>query len=118
MSELVDDIKASKQELINRGWVSGDLYKEGRVCALGAVGMAMVEEFEEWVRHDDFAAFDLIMSDDRAMNVVKALAQYTPETLDNRPEDRVWRFNDRHDHTTKDILDLFDKALADLGGLA
>lgn len=121
--QLIDDLKAARQELVTRGRCTKDLVSDdGRVCALGAVGVAVVENFIEMHTYDDVAAFaEVEFLNDRTRAVVQALCDHLPvlETLDHGVyTEPLWRFNDKQSTTDRDVLNLFDKALADLGGLA
>jgi hypothetical protein len=117
--QLVNDLQASKAELVRRGWRQGGLVAhDGRVCALGAVGCALVQDYENYTypchRYLPF------QKDPRASAVVQALASHLERRgIGGEDEvDRIFIKNDHPDTTLQDIYDLFDKALAEAGGLA
>ena len=120
---LISDLKATKQELINRGWARGALQNtRGNVCILGAIGMATQEYFPELCKVSEAEAFIDLTKSPRANDIVATLGRYLDKTLTEEESghddffERTYWFND-HKAEKQDVLDLFDKALADLGGL-
>lgn len=97
---VVEDLRNAKQELLRRGWGKGFLEREdGSLCALGAIqcvtGVSHARRFmaeKQLEAHLGAECFD---------------TAYKP----------VAAFNDEPGTTFRDVLNLFDKALADLGGL-
>jgi hypothetical protein len=107
--QLISDLKAARAVLVKRGRcqhtrIAGD----GTVCVKGAIGIATVFGFAAMRGHGKQEA---ALAEDRPWNTTRALEQY----LDGR---YVWEFNDDPATTDQDVLNLFDKALAGLGGLA
>ena len=115
---VVDDLKASRAELVKRGRCQKYLYRNdtGEVCMLGAVGMATIEGFEESVMSVETVA--LVNLEPRTRAVIEELRKFLPP-VDNELflEEAVWRFNDDKNTTTQDVLNIFDKALAEHGAL-
>lgn len=119
MSQLIDDLKATKAELVAHGRCTGDLIDErSRVCLLGAIGIATIPNFEQKVHAS--GGYGLLESDERALAVINTLKGHLAPLphIDDSLE-RVWNFND--DQRVQDgdgtVFDLIEKALADLGGL-
>jgi hypothetical protein len=103
---VVEDLKAARQH-VELGWTQGKLHRveTNSVCAMGAVSLAAGMRFGspcsqivEWDRHQ--AMYDELM-------------KHIPSEFFD-----VAAFNDAETTTQRDVLDLFDKALAELGGLA
>jgi hypothetical protein len=113
---LIEDLKATRQALESRGRCTRTLLDyEGRVCILGAVAAATVDNFEQWVQVDGFHHFT---TNDRAKAVVSKIRAYLDaQTFEVKPIDRVWLWNDAPTTTDADVFNLLDKALADEGGL-
>lgn len=114
--QLVADLKAARAELVARGRCTGRLsLDDGRVCALGAVAAATLGGELSAIGYDD------LVENQRAKRVwgalLSALGQ-PPTPLDVGFSNDVDGFNDRRSTTDDDVLNLFDKALAELGGLA
>ena len=123
MGDLISDLKATKRELINRGWSRGHLQDtQGNVCILGAIGMATQEDFSERCKISETEAFIDLTKSPQANDIVATLGQYLDKTLTEEESghddffERTYWFND-HKAEKQDVFDLFDKALADLGGL-
>jgi hypothetical protein len=124
-NELIDDLKAARAELSSRGRQRGALIgHHGQVCLLGAIGAATLEGFVDLATYNPCEAMSDLVSQERPQAVVQALLPY----LDAPPWDGgtyghcdptewVWAFNDDRKTTDEDVLALFDKALANLGGL-
>lgn len=107
-AQLIVDLKAARRELVARGRCTHALIKGEQVCLLGALGIATVVGFTSLTEPDQWRA--LYRRDDaRPTRARDALTRQI-----NRP---LWAFNDDKTHTDQDVLDLFDKTLADLGGL-
>lgn len=137
--QLVDDLRATRQTLQERGRCKVSLTKtDGTVCLDGAVGVALIPGFEVMDRqfcaardatHSD--PYHVLQRSPRALAVVKALAKEVGHWMifgdfdavtvaheaDGDPVKACWMFNDRTSATDADCFDAIDKALADLGGL-
>jgi hypothetical protein len=119
MSQLIDDLKASRAELERRGWAKSKLVREdGSVCMLGAIGCALLGEAETLS-----GRYARLAGDERAYAVIQALAANMPEARwliqpDRPGVEQVYTTNDNPDTTLEDIYNFFDKALAQAGGLA
>lgn len=107
-AQLIVDLKAARRELVARGRCREKFVDDDKVCTLGAVGMAVVCGFTEMT---DDAREAALYFDPRCNRVRRALSNLLGEWA-------VEDFNDASDTTDQDVLDLFDKTLADLGGLA
>ncbi len=102
---VVEDLKTAKGHVAN-GWHQGSLSdRNGNVCAMGAIALAVGVELDledvgevDWARHT--AAH-------------MELRKHLPISFESVPD-----FNDDIETTHQDVLNLFDKALADLGGLS
>ena len=113
---VVDDLKAARAE-VEKGWCKrtfGD--SEGNVCTRGAVNTA--------VSGDPFALYAAVVEpatmDDwweRQAAACEQLRKHIPPAAVTGLEP-IAEFNDAPTTTKQDVLNLFDKALADLGGLA
>jgi hypothetical protein len=112
MSEqLIADLKAARAEIVARGRCSFDLVNEyGSVCMLGAVGVAALGN--TFLGNPGYEWFE---DSPRLRSVEDVLLKYVPKTHKNFP---IEAFNDDETTTDADVLTVFDKALADLGGLA
>ena len=110
-AQLIADLKAARSELVTRGRTGGEFvdHETGAVCALGAVGFATVDDFD--MRHE--CGYGALSVTPRALKVWHTLRGFLPEGAID-----VDTFNDTEGTTGQDVLDLFDKALADLGGMA
>lgn len=121
MTTLVDDIRAAKHEMMTRGRCTGDLRdEEGRVCLLGSIGAATIPNFTERVMANPAAVMHDIEREERPSAVLRELRKHlAPQSgeLGFFPSERLWLFNDTDDTVDADAFNLFDKALADLGGL-
>jgi hypothetical protein len=98
--QLVNDLKASKAELVRRGWRKGGLIShDGRVCALGAVGCALVQDYENCNYQGHM--YLPLQRDPRASAVVQALASHLERRgIGGEDEvDAIFMKNDRHDTT-------------------
>lgn len=111
--QLISDLKAARDVLATRGRCTGRFTgADGRVCALGAIGVATTEGFAQMDRDHQSAA---VFCDRRPRRAEKALRAH----LFTDPDDgEVFVYNDLPTTTDQDVLDLFDKTLADLSGLA
>jgi len=101
---VIDDLKAARDE-VEKGWCKFALEdKEGNVCVLGAIQRAI-----------DWNAFHTTVPNGHRLFVaIDALARVLPEFA----KGSVVVYNNHSSTTKEDVLNLFDKALADLGGLA
>lgn len=94
-------------------WTKGDLLEDGAMCVLGAISAATAGHIRDY-REFESAEYT------RAKAVAETLGRHIPlDQVGERREDwtRVYEFNDLPDVTKRDVLNLFDKALAELGGL-
>lgn len=118
--QIIADLQAARSELVKRGRALGYRVRhDGSVCALGAIAVAVVPGFDvlylsraltpsgtpTWARHATL--------NPRIKAAERALSQHLPEEVAS-----IDIFNDRHATTDADVLNLFSKALAELGGLA
>lgn len=102
---VIEDLKAARQH-VERGWMQGKLTDyNGNVCAMGAVSIAAGMRIGSMVSHT--------MEWDRHQAQYEALMKQIPEGFFD-----VAAFNDDPATTKQDVLNLFDKALAELGGMA
>jgi hypothetical protein len=92
---VVDDLKGAR-ERVEKGWCKHRLRDgQGNVCAVGAICLQTGAEMP--ARHPAAAQ----------------LRKFLPKEFGGEIAD----FNDARSTTKEDVLMLFDKALADLGGL-
>lgn len=118
-NQLIADVKAAREALASRGRTTGRLVsRDGRVCALGAVGAGLDGNFarfylDETRRENGLTEWSWVLSSERAFSVERALRKHLP--VDARS---LQSFNDAAATTTQDVLNLFDKTIADLGGMA
>lgn len=103
---VVDDLKAAR-EIVRTGWCSNGLMDDqGNLCVVGALnkvaGVSLsgpsLKGSRRVARRD--AAYD-------------ALAVHLPEEFESLLDE----YNDHPGTSHADVLNLFDKALSDLGGL-
>lgn len=112
-SQVIADLKAAKEELARRGRHMGEMVGPGgTVCARGAIGCAVIPGFAEMV--NDNVRIHAFVRSERFQAAERELRRHLP---DDYWVKAVWAFNDDHKTTDTDVLNLFDKALADLGGL-
>lgn len=117
--QLITDLKAARAELVKRGRCRGRLVTEsGQVCARGATAVVAADKFEALylsrakdAQGDQSWTYELTTP--RARLAEQALRRHLPG-----PYRGIESFNDDLRTTDQDVLNLFDKALADLGGLA
>lgn len=121
--QVVTDLQAARAELVTRGRCTGStLGIQGRVCIVGAA-IAAIAPGELSEETPTYAALDI----PRALRVVRTLHPFLPAEF--RRSSPNWlsetdnlfdvaRFNDSRGTTDPDAFNLFDKALAELGGLA
>jgi hypothetical protein len=119
-NQVVEDLKAARNALVTRGRArNGHLVNPDRtVCALGAIAVAVNDETWEalYISKAEDADGNKVycrgtVLSQRFCAVERALANHLPG------EDRwIWKFNDRRATTDADVLNLFDKAICDLGG--
>lgn len=111
-AQTIADLRAARAELVRRGWTKDAFVdpEEGRVCALGAIGAASVEGFM-LMTYDDQSNALVDLRPDRVIAVL------TAKLHELHPNREVEVFNDDRETTYQDVLDLFDKTLAELGGL-
>lgn len=128
---LIADIQTVRNVLATRGRTTGTLFDphSGKVCMIGAIGVATREDFLALAAHDESEAHREVALSSRSVRVLETLGQYVDESPGEETEgaylsrgylmgERLWRFNDRRASTTdQDVFDLLDKALANLGGL-
>jgi hypothetical protein len=107
--QLISDLKAARAVLVKRGRCKGTrIAGDGSVCVKGAIGVATVFGFAA-MRGNGLQ--DAALAEDRPWNTTRALEKYLGGRF-------VWEFNDDPATTDQDVLELFEKALADLGGMA
>lgn len=97
---IADDLKAARA-LLEKGWCKNALEDgRGNCCVLGAIALATAGNAYEW--------------NDRSQHAAVLVADQLPGgalmTLMN--------VNNAYDTTQQDMLNLMDKALAELGALA
>jgi hypothetical protein len=98
---VIDDLKVARAAVEN-GWHQGSLMNgAGGVCVVGALRVA---------------CFSTVHMDVDVLRCAAALNELGKHLPDSRLA--VAGYNDAPTTTKQDILDLFDKTLADLGGLA
>lgn len=119
--QVIEDLKAARAELVKRGRSRGYMVRaDGQVCAIGAIGVATVADFERLyldaknnVSDTGLAKWSYGLASLRCLRARQALRRHVP-----RDDGFIELFNDDENTTDQDVLNLFDKALADLGGLA
>lgn len=118
--QAITDLKAARAELAKRGRCKSTyVNRSGQVCTLGAIGCAVVEGFESLIP----AAQGADMACNRRMRrAARELSKHLSDLRSMFDDDcddvqLVWEFNDLDGVIDQDIFNLFDKALADLGGL-
>lgn len=101
--QLIADLKTAR-DIVAEHWHKGGLEDgQGNYCIVGAVTVATSADVTApWSARKNDAYF--------------ALQTKLPPGVDGRGD--LADFNDAPATTHQDVLDLFDKALADLGGLA
>lgn len=121
MSEqLIADLKATKAVLLHRGRCKGSLMAEdGRVCLIGAIGMATVDEFAWEIQINEASAWNLVELGERSAAVIQALRPHIEQRRSEElyPSERLYTFNDSSKVVDQDVINVIDKALADRGGL-
>lgn len=100
---VIEDLKTA-MATIDKGWYQGGLVGAEGVCAVGALNMACAGSpvpwgDVDWARRDES---------------YKALKSHLPKDFQGR---EIAYFNDHPGTTKQDVLNLFEKTLADLGGL-
>lgn len=117
MDSVVEDLQNAKRELQTHGWSQGHFMdKDGHLCALGAIRCALVghHAVDRVPLAGPFASTeDNVQLWDRYLAAAQALDDHLPYVGTTVPT-----YNDAATTTQQDILNLFDKALADLGGLS
>lgn len=130
MSKAVDNLKRARALIAKpRGWIKGELVDErDRVCAIGAMGLAAGRApgtFDESI--DIPGMTDLAKAVQEKFGIRMGLQPYvekeyvqdfygghyekkvvTPEVNNSH----IYNFNDRDDTTKKDVLKVFDHAIA------
>lgn len=112
-AQTIADLKAARDVLVTRGRCRDRLLDidTGRVCLLGALCMASLDGFEQEYR-DGVGVHEYMTRPTRARHALeKQLCSIGFELP-------VFFFNDTEETTDQDVLDLIDKTLAGLGGLA
>lgn len=117
---VVDTLTAARREFQAHGGRHGYLKdSHGKVCALGAIASVLgilqpvldgYGKLSYWIVGGD--AWD---REGPAREAVLELAKHCPPSRYGGDASRVTNFNDRS--TYGDVLNLFEKALADLGAL-
>lgn len=102
MNQVIEDLKAAR-EIVKDHWYKGALTDEqGNYCIVGAINMTVSGSAYMFDTHRRWAAEE-------------ALVAHLPENLRSFG---IPSFNDDDSTTHADVMTLFDKTLADLGGLA
>ena len=102
---VIEDLRAAK-DIVAKGWYRGWVTDgKGNYCAVGALN-----KVSGFMDAESPIPEHLCLRRDQAYEVLRA---YLPV-----PYREVAEYNDAKSTTHQDILNLFDKALADLGGLA
>lgn len=105
-AQLISDLKAARAELVSRGRCTGSFMEDEKVCTVGALGVVTVDGFAELCVQNRGIKSPRMM---RAWSALQDHLQHPGWVAD---------FNDDKTTTDQDVLDLYDKTLADLGGLA
>jgi hypothetical protein len=114
MTQLIDDLKAAKEYMQQKGRCNkGPIGEDGSVCIAVAVGVAAKNFQYEIVDYPNFR--------DRFHAMLLALAAHipadTPMLYPTRVGvDRTIDYNEWNKVTDGDVWDLFDKTIANLGG--
>lgn len=121
--QVIADLKAARQELVTRGRNVGQrVAHDGRVCALGAIAVAVVEDFSQLYLNNAKDVYGYRwcteLRNPRIAAAEAALIPHVPNPVYGSWNHSISAFNDRVDTTDADVLNLFEKALAELGGLA
>ena len=109
------------RELIQKGWVQGDLYRKinGKMCYCldGAVAAAHGHERPEWGHllipdvHQDLQTLAR-----EALPLVNAIydttTPYTENDVEALPKELIYMYNDNRVVTKEDVIALLDKAIA------
>jgi hypothetical protein len=106
MNETVQDLQAARDILVDHWCPTGLQDTQGNVCIVGALNKVIFGEAHFGVRT---AEEELLERRARSMN---ALREHLPN-----PRSQLSSWNDHKSTEHQDVLNLFDKALADLGGL-
>jgi hypothetical protein len=101
---VAEDVKAAR-EIVRTSWHKGGLYDgRGNVCAIGAIRQGITGKPTITLMSPEFY---------RVLSAEEAVVAKLPAGYGSIAE-----FNDAPSTTHQDVLNLFDKTLADLGGLA
>lgn len=96
-STIADELKAARA-LLAKGWCQHALERNGSYCAFGAINKA-------------------VTGDAMSYGAGQRLGPYAA-IMDIVPGCDIAAFNNAETTTQQDVLNLFDKALAELGALA
>jgi hypothetical protein len=107
--QVIADLKAARAELVSRGRCKNAYWDGDKVCSQGAIRLVVAQER---FSNLSYTILKVPFDDSRVERARLALESH----LENGW--RLWEFNDADWVTDQDVLDLWDKALADLGGLA
>lgn len=116
---VVDDLKATRSILEERGWLQNSLTDgDGRVCVAGALNVACYGMVHRGFKHNATRGF-LESQDGRRWAAYKELQKHVSGmTGQEYPYiGSIEDYNDASSTTEQDIYSLIDKTLADLGGL-
>jgi hypothetical protein len=105
--QVIADLQGAR-EIVRTRWQKGGLSNGTHFCAIGAVRQAIIGS--PVITVITMGSPEL----GRTIRAEEALAAKLPAEYGNN----IAEFNDAKATTHQDILDLFDKTLADLGGLA
>jgi hypothetical protein len=127
--QMIADLQAARGELVARGHCVGRrIGQSGSVCTRGAINVAVVDGFEalyqdpRWRQNEFECAPWAVLTHHNARNraAEQIVARHLPAGFN-----AIEAWNDERDpntyaplRTADDLLNLFDKALAELGGLA
>lgn len=106
---VVDDLRCARAQVLQRGFFKGWLVDhDGRVCTVGAVNIACYgSPIVAYRDGDDWSRRDAVLNE---------LCKHLPAGFSSLTWE-IATYNDAESTTKRDILTLFDKTLASLGGL-
>lgn len=113
---VADDLLKAADIMEERGKGNGQAVgADGRVCALGAIGMATVPNFE----HQSYSYFTMLYDCRQARDAMNAFADYlgaTGHALSPSSCDTIWRFSDarRGWGSKKKVVKAFRAAAAEI----
>lgn len=123
--QLCADLRTAK-EILAKGRCIGAMIRGDTACILGAIGLATFPQFQEAMTLHTLGI--MMMMNPRTAQAINAIYEHLPEELQYLYEGQqlplrikstfiaVSHYND-YTATDKDVQTLFEKTLADLGGL-